>query len=220
MNRTCSRRATQSAVATSVPWAEDSYLTIDGAIGLYLTHRAMKGATDQSLRDLRRYLKNFNDWAKLKTSDALDSLDADLLKEYQGSIFEYRKADGQPLATASKLAKLVPLRGWLRWLSTQGELPLALVDAIELPTPDQALPRQLLSASEIEKVMALPRTDTPRGLRDRAMLELLYATGIRRMEIGHLEITDLDLSHGILRVRKGKGRKDRRVPMGPSARAW
>ncbi len=220
MNPTSSRRATPSPAVKLAAQPGDAYVTIDSAIERYLCNRAIKGSTAQTLADLRRYLKEFRNWASLKTSDALDTLDADLLTEYQRSIFDYRKRDGSPLATASKLAKLVPLRGWVRWLSAHGEIPPILVEAIELPAPDQALPRQLLTAAQIEKIMALPRTDAPLGLRDRAILELLYATGIRRMELAHLEVNDVDLSRGIVRIRKGKGRKDRRIPMGPRARAW
>ncbi|NML47873.1 tyrosine-type recombinase/integrase [Ramlibacter sp. G-1-2-2] len=194
-------------------------IAIDDAIQRYLTFRAMKGGTVQSLCDLRRYLNDFAKWAVLLHVEDLAGLNPDLLKKYQCFLFEYRKRDGQPLATASKLAKLVPLRGWLRWLTTLG-VAANLVDAIELPAADQALPRRLLSAAEIEAVMAMPRTDTPLGLRDRAMLELLYATGIRRMEIGQLDINDVDLSRAILCVRNGKGRKDRRIPMGPRAQHW
>jgi integrase/recombinase XerD len=198
----------------------DEKLTIESAIELYLRNRAMKGSTEQTLADLRRYLKNFRDWARMRGAEALENVDADLLKQYQRFIFEYRKHDGRPLATASKLAKLVPVRGWVRWLSAQVAVPATLPEVIELPAPDQALPRRLLSTAQIEKVMAVPVTGTPKGCRDRAILELLYATGIRRMELAHLEISDVDLSRGIVRIRHGKGRKDRRIPMGPRAQAW
>jgi integrase/recombinase XerD len=223
MNLSCFRpahRIPRPGAAPAPARAADDTLTIETAIQLYLTNRAMKGGTEQTLADLKRYLKNFRDWARTRGAEDLESVDADLLKDYQQFILEYRKRDGSPLATASKLAKLVPLRGWVRWLATQGVVSATLPEAIELPAPDQALPRRLLSTAQVEKVMGVPVTDTPKGLRDRAILELLYATGIRRMELGHLDISDVDLSRGIVRVRNGKGRKDRRIPMGPRAQFW
>ena len=198
----------------------DGDLTIDSAMALYLRNRAMKGSTAQTLADLKRYLRDFRDWACHQEVHSLGGLNQDLLRHYQCFVFEYRKRDGCPLAAASKLATLVPLRGWLRWLAGQGIVSATLVEVIELPVADQALPRVLLSVVDVEKVAAIPATDSPRGLRDRVIMELLYATGIRRMELAQLEISDLDLTRGILRVRNGKGRKDRRLPIAARARNW
>jgi integrase/recombinase XerD len=78
----------------------------------------------------------------------------------------------------------------------------------------------VLSAEEAEAIMAVPDTATPLGLRDRAMLEVLYATAIRRSELVDLKLYDLDQSRAMLIVRKGKGNKDRVVPLGERATAW
>ena len=69
-------------------------------------------------------------------------------------------------------------------------------------------------------VLAIPDLDGPLGLRDRAMLELLYATGIRRSELAHLKVFDLDVERATLAVRKGKGSKDRMIPTGDRAATW
>jgi integrase/recombinase XerD len=217
MNQTSITRVLSASPSARPPTLAGSANTL--ARELYLTFRAMKGSTQQSLADMKRYLREFGNWAKLRGINDLSGVDADLLREYQGSIFEYRKRDGQPLAPASKLAKLVPLRSWLRWLTAQGAMA-NLAEVIELPAADQALPRRLLSVAEIERVMAVPAIATPFGLRARAILELLYATGIRRMELAQLELGDVDIGRGILRVRNGKGRKDRRIPIGPRAQLW
>ena len=77
-----------------------------------------------------------------------------------------------------------------------------------------------LSQSEVEAVLAQPDLATPLGLRDRAMLETLYSTGLRREEVLALHLSDLDRQHGTLLVRRGKGNKDRFVPIGTRALAW
>jgi integrase/recombinase XerD len=82
------------------------------------------------------------------------------------------------------------------------------------------LPRAVLSASEAERVLARPDPGTPLGLRDRAILEVLYSTGIRRMELIGLDLSDLDAERGLLFIREGKGRKDRLVPIGDRAIHW
>jgi integrase/recombinase XerD len=77
-----------------------------------------------------------------------------------------------------------------------------------------------LNESEIETILAGPDISGPIGLRDRALLEVLYSTGIRRMELIRLEIGDLNLERGVLLVRQGKGKKDRVVPVGSRALSW
>ena len=78
----------------------------------------------------------------------------------------------------------------------------------------------MLSVADVEQIMALPDLCTPLGLRDRAMLELLYATGVRRGELVKLALFDLDLERQALMVREGKGLKDRMIPTGERAVLW
>ena len=73
---------------------------------------------------------------------------------------------------------------------------------------------------EAEQVIGQPNLADPLGLRDRAILEVLYSTGIRRMELVHLKLFDLDLERGTILIRQGKGKKDRSVPIGDRAAAW
>jgi integrase/recombinase XerD len=91
---------------------------------------------------------------------------------------------------------------------------------IELPKLEKRLPRHVLTASEAEAVLMQPDLETQLGVRDRAMLEVLYSTGIRRMELAGLAIYDLDVERGTLLVRQGKGKKDRMIPIGSRAIAW
>jgi len=91
---------------------------------------------------------------------------------------------------------------------------------LELPKLERRLPRAVLSAEEAERVLAVPEISEPVGIRDRAMLEILYATGIRRSELARLAVFDLDAERLTLTVRQGKGRKDRMIPTGARAAAW
>jgi len=89
-----------------------------------------------------------------------------------------------------------------------------------LPKLPQRLPRAVLNTDEAEAVLARPDVSLPEGLRDRAMLELLYSTGLRRAELAGLLLFDVDATRGTVFVREGKGRKDRVVPAGERALAW
>jgi integrase/recombinase XerD len=82
------------------------------------------------------------------------------------------------------------------------------------------LPRTVLTATEAERVLAVPDVATPLGLRDRAILETFYATGIRRSELMRLKVEDLDRGRQIVAIRQGKGKRDRFVPIGERALAW
>ena len=82
------------------------------------------------------------------------------------------------------------------------------------------MPKAILSAFEAEQILKVPDLSTPRGLRDRAILETLYATGVRRQELAALKIDDIDLENGRLMVRQGKGKRDRLLPLSERACAW
>ncbi|MEZ5276978.1 MAG: tyrosine-type recombinase/integrase [Opitutaceae bacterium] len=85
---------------------------------------------------------------------------------------------------------------------------------LELPKLEKRLPRHVLNAREAELVLAQPDVLTPMGLRDRALMEMLYSTGMRRMEVAALKLYDVDPDRRLVFVRLGKGKKDRMVPIG------
>src|SRR6185295_6177884 len=91
---------------------------------------------------------------------------------------------------------------------------------LELPRAEKRLPRAVLSAAETERVLSVPNVGDAIGLRDRALLETLYSTGVRRLEVIGLRVDDVDFDRGTLFVRQGKGRKDRMLPVGERALAW
>ena len=82
---------------------------------------------------------------------------------------------------------------------------------LELPRVGYKLPN-VMNKEEVERVLSQPKIEVPLGIRDRAMLELLYSSGLRRMELLHLRLYDVDQQHGLVTVREGKGKRDRVVP--------
>ena len=91
---------------------------------------------------------------------------------------------------------------------------------LQLPRPEKQLPEAALSVREVEAVLARPDVTDPLGVRDRALLELLYSTGMRRSEAARLHLTDLNRERKTLHLRHTKGRKDRVVPVGQRALVW
>ncbi len=106
-------------------------------------------------------------------------------------------------------------RQFYRWLVREGVLASDPVALIESPKTGRGLP-SVLTEQQVETLLAAPDTTTPLGLRDRAMLELMYATGLRVSELVGLELANLNLNQGVVRV-IGKGQKERLVPIGSEA---
>lgn len=143
-----------------------------------------------------------------------------MLVRYQRYLFHYRKADGEPLSFRSQNARLLPVRAFFKWAVRNDHVGSNPASDLELPKVEQRLPKAALSIEEAEQVLAVPDLATSTGVRDRAMLEVLYGTGIRRGELARLNLRDLDVERRTLMVRQGKGRKDRMVPIGPRAITW
>lgn len=183
----------------------------------YLTERNYSPRTVES-RDV--YLRYFITWCDDRGLTKPQQLDRPILERYQAHLFYYRKADGEPLSTRSQHVRVIPIRGWLKWLVREGHLLYSPAADLVLPRLEKRLPKAILSAKEAETILAVPKLGNAAGLRDRAILETFYSTGIRRMELVNLTVHSIDLDRGTVMVRQGKGRKDRMIPIGERAMAW
>jgi integrase/recombinase XerD len=143
-----------------------------------------------------------------------------IIERYQSHLFVYRKKDGQPLSARTQHGHITPIRAWFKWLARQNFILYNPASDLDLPRLDRRLPRNVLTVKEAETVLAVPDLETSTGVRDRAMLEVLYSTGMRRMELMHLQVFDVDVERGTVMIRHGKGKKDRMVPIGERALAW
>ena len=209
-----SRTAPATSPAPVVPsaWADVVARYLEA---LRLTHYA---ADTVHIRTL--YLKYFVAWATARGLTKPEDVTRAALERYQRWLYHYRKRTGTPLSVWSQHGRLVAVKGLFRWLTKQRALPMNPAAELELPrVTAQRLPQPLTDA-EIIDVLAHAEPTTPIGLRDRALLETGYSTGLRRMELIRLRLYDLDLARGVLVVREGKGQKDRVVPIGERAIAW
>ena len=143
-----------------------------------------------------------------------------VLVAWQRALFHRRTKQDRPLAFSTQHRSLVTLRAFFRWLSRSGHLLANPAADLDLPKVEQRLPKHVLTVAEVEAVMAGVDLDDVFGLRDRAILEVFYSTGMRRQELAGLRVTDLDDERGVIVVRQGKGKKDRTVPIGARATAW
>jgi len=185
----------------------------------YLQHLAVKGFSENTLRVRRVHMEMFLKWCLRNRISAPTRVTRTSLEAYQRYLFQYKKKDGQPLAVASQHSRLAPLKVWFKWLTHRKYILRDPAAELELPRVGYKLPN-VMNKEEVERVLSQPKIEVPLGIRDRAMLELLYSSGLRRMELLHLKLYDVDQKHGLITVREGKGKRDRVVPIGDRALAW
>jgi integrase/recombinase XerD len=186
----------------------------------YLQALAIQNYSEQTIGNREFLLRQFIQWCQERGIADPVEVTRPILERYQRYLFLYRKKNGEPMSFRSQHSRLVPLRMWFRWMTRRNHLLHNPASELELPRLGQPLPRNILSASEVEQILQLCDVADSIGLRDRAVIEVLYSTGIRRGEIVALKLYDLSLDRGVLLVRQGKGKKDRYVPIGERAIAW
>ena len=165
------------------------------------------GLSPNTLAAYRRDMQGFSQWLKPQALQLENASESDV-QAYFADCFDHTRA-----STANR--RLTVLRRFYQWALRDKHL--STDPSLKLMTAKQAprLPKTL-SETQVEALLAAPNTETPLGLRDRAMLELLYASGLRVSELVGLPMLSLNLREGVLRI-TGKGNKERLVPFGEEA---
>jgi integrase/recombinase XerD len=176
----------------------------------FILHLATeRGLSDNYQLSTRRSLETFAAWAQRKN---LTECAAVTLAHLQDFLAERKRAG---LAASSIKLEIVALKIFFRWLAARGSVPHDVADVLPLPRLERYLP-ETLNEMMVERLLAAIDTTVPLGLRDRAMLELLYASGLRAGELTGVRLEALDLDSRMVRV-TGKGNKTRIVPVGTKA---
>lgn len=169
---------------------------------------AERGLSDNSLQSYRHDLLHLNDRLATRSVALQFATREDLLAVLAGEV----QLGKSPRSISRYLSAY---RQFYRWLLREGRIKADPVALIESPKTGRSLPKAL-SEEQVELLLAAPDIATGLGMRDRAMLELMYATGLRVSELIGLELANLNLNQGVIRV-VGKGQKERLVPIGAEA---
>src|SRR3974390_2298610 len=180
----------------------------------------VSGYAEDTVRARRVAIRRFITWCEERALRDPKEITKPILERYQRHLYYHRKDDGRPMTLGSQLGCLAPLKTFFKWLAKENHIPYNPASEITLPQPPKHLPRVILSVQEIEAILREAEPKTPQGLRDRAMLETLYSTALRRMELTGLALYDIDLKRRLIVVREGKGGRDRVIPIGARAAAW
>ncbi len=195
-------------------------ISLGAAVDEHVTWLAAHNYAATTIANRSRYLDAFTTF--LTERDVLELAEVRLahLEAYQHHLYQARKADGAPLSFRTQAQRLIPVKVFFGWATRRGLLTADPAVLLELPRAERRLPDATLTAVEAETVMALPDISTVLGLRDRAILEVFWATGIRRAELAHVLVHHVDRARATLFVRHGKGARDRYVPLGARAAGW
>jgi integrase/recombinase XerD len=182
------------------------------SIERYLRHLEVeRRVADNTLEAYRRDLARLAQFAAAAKS-AVDTLTRSDLE----ALVRDAMAGGSSPTSVARLVATV--RGFYRFLRINGDIAVNPADELHAPRALAALPR-FLSLEDVDQLLGAPDVSTPKGLRDRALIEVLYATGLRVSELVGLRRTDVRLDQGYLQC-LGKGSKERVVPIGEEATAW
>lgn len=186
----------------------------------YLEHLRVAGYSPVSVRTRHYQLARFNAWCEERSLTRAVEVTKRAIEQYQHSLFHYRQKTGEPLSKKSQNGLVSAVLVLFKWLEKQRLILNNPGSSIELPRFQRRLPHPALTISEVDQVLNSIDITNPFGLRDRAMLELAYSTGMRRTELAHLRVHDIDTERELILVKKGKGDKERMVPVGARALAW
>ncbi len=194
--------------------------TLESLVPLYLRSLAIRHRSADTIDSHSKYVRSFLRFLASQGVTEIDQLGKDAVRAYPEVLATWVTTAGTLLKTRTQAVRLHGVMGFLRWLAREDYVATDLSRVIALPKLDDPLPKAVLEPAELDRLVRAIDVTRPAGYRDRAIVEVLYSTAIRRHELVGLQVTDIDFDGGYLYVRRGKGGRDRVVPIGAVARAW
>jgi len=183
----------------------------------YLDHLAIMNFVPLTIKGHRHLLNRFRVFLEEMGVMEVAKVTPEILRDYQTALSERVNLKGEPISPFTQNGNLKVVKALFRFLVEENYLLGDPSRNLRYARRPKILPRSFLTKEEMRRLLKAPDTQTVLGYRDRAMLELMYSTGLRRAEVSNLMLGDVDSQDGFLRVNRGKGRKDRVVPLGKIA---
>ena len=187
-------------------------MQIKEVIPIYLKHLKALGRSVYTIKGEKYGLRTLVRFLEQERISHIEDITSDIITEYQEDLAFSLTAKGTLLTPVTRERILVVARNFTRFLKEKDYLLHDPGEHIKYPKKPKRLPKVILSANEVKRLIHAPDTHTNRGYRGRISLEILYDTGIRRGELSYIRLTDLDLDTGYIRIH-GKGDKERVVPL-------
>ena len=186
----------------------------------FLEWMAVSNYSPATIKGYAQYLGYFQSYCEDREIKEPRGVTRAVLERFQVHIFHYRGRQDKPLSRRGQAMHLAPVKSFFSWLTRQHHILYNPASEIDPPKVEQRLPKAVLNEDEAETVLNSIDVEHPMGLRDRAVIEVLYSTGLRRQELLRLAPGDIDWDRGTIMVRQAKGHKDRMIPIGDRALAW
>ena len=186
---------------------------LDGTTSL-LSHLRLSNYSPATIDNYSDQLKRFGEWLKKHAIDDLRKITKQHIHDYQAYVRQ------EPIGRETQALRIRAVKRLFNHLVDQAVILLDPTEGIQEISRREKLPRPVLSKSEMHKLLDAPNTSMPQGIRDRALLEVFYATGIRVGELEKVTVHHLDLPTQTLQVRHAKGGRARTLPLGKAATQW
>ena len=188
------------------------------AAEFYSNYCLAKGHSPASVKSMQFPLEQFAMWAYHEGVIHPRDVDLEFMEKYRLYLHNYVSVrKGQPLNIKTQAKNLVHIKMMMRQLFRRRVVTHNNFEWFEIPKQPKSLPAKILKVNEIDKILLHTKFVGRKGIRDRAIIEVFYATGIRRIELSNLKIADIDTVANTIKINKGKGQKDRLIPIAPRA---
>ena len=186
----------------------------------YLNTMLVIGRSKHTHRRHESALRYFIVWCVEQEIDVLLDITKETLNGYRKHLYDYRQPNGETLTKGSLNSKLTPIKTFIHWCAKERHIIDDFAHDLEIPQKPRGIPTTILMHKAIKQVLKQPNIKTKEGLRDRAILEVLYSTAIRRTEVAYLKCQDIDLMRRTLKINESKNGQDRFVPISKTALKW
>lgn len=180
----------------------------------------LKNYSSLTIKLRRMHMNRFINWCEQRGITRIEEVNRYVVERFQKYLMYSRMKAGKRISIRSQKGYLVTVKMFFKFLTFKRYLEYNPANDIEMPKIPKEIPKAILTLSEVHKIFNSVDLNDINGIRDRAILEVLYSTGIRRMEIASICIYDIDFENGTIFIRLGKGKKDRIIPISSRALHW
>jgi integrase/recombinase XerD len=186
----------------------------------YLHQRKVIGLCQENDKRTDSSLRQFIAWCEVRGVLTPQEITKPMIERYQAHLFYRRKQNGEPLSFNAQRKYMNYVMRFFSWLAKQNYILYNPASDIDLPRIPKRLPRQILTVEEVENLLDNMNVHSVSGLRNRAILETLYGTAMRRHELITLQLQDVDLKRKSVFIAEGKWGRDRLLPLGERTTFW
>lgn len=195
-------------------------MQISQAIELFQAHLCQRGFKKGSVILRTQSLRYLSNYLQVKDITVLGKVSPKSIMQYAAYLRRYRSKNSTNLSQSTIITRFTSVKLFFRFLCEENYLLIDVAKDLKVPRRENCLSDRFLTLAEVETMLRLPDLTTALGLRDRALMETFYSTGLRRAELRLLHIGDLNMQQGTLSVRFAKNDKTRLVPIGERALHW